>query len=98
MLFRSLVTLGFASYSASESIKLNQHKKVFEDSAGRERIFHGFNVVYKPYPYIPSRSAFNPLYSLTDSDIDELREWGASVVRLGVFWEAVEMSAGEFDD
>jgi endoglycosylceramidase len=77
---------------------MNQNKKMFEDSLGRQRILHGFNVVYKHFPYLPNMDAFSPDFSLTEADMDDLRAWGTSVVRLGVFWEAVEMDKGVYDD
>jgi aryl-phospho-beta-D-glucosidase BglC (GH1 family) len=35
---------------------------------------------------------------LTSDDIDKLQEWGATVVRLAMFWEAVEMGDGDYDE
>ena len=55
------------------------------------------NVVYKVPPYIPSEQDFNPSDSLSDKDISYLVSWGINQVRLGVMWEAVETSPGNFN-
>ena len=68
------------------------------DQEGRPTIFHGVNVVYKVDPYIPSNGDFDPQNSLNIKDIADLKKWGMNFVRLGVMWEAVERSAGVYDD
>jgi endoglycosylceramidase len=69
-----------------------------EDSSRRSVIFHGVNVVYKVFPYIPKRDVFDSQLSLTDDDIDDLTKWGFNFVRLGVMWEAVESAPGVYDE
>jgi len=69
-----------------------------EDSLGRSIIFHGVNMVYKVAPYIPNNSTFDAQLSLTDAEIDSLKEWGFNFVRLGVMWEAVEYAPGSYND
>ena len=34
---------------------------------------------------------------MTDEDMAQMRAWGIKLVRLGVMWEAVERSPGEYD-
>lgn len=41
---------------------------------------------------------FDSQASLTDKDISDLKEWGFNFVRLGVMWEAVEMSPGVYNE
>ncbi|CAM6081915.1 unnamed protein product [Calypogeia fissa] len=64
------------------------------DNFGRERIFHGLNVVVKGGPWHPRVDAFDPQSSFTDEDIALLKEWGMNVVRLGIMWPGVEPSRG----
>lgn len=60
-------------------------------------MFHGVNVVYKLPPYIPDFGNFSTENSLNDQDVADLSSWGINLVRLGVMWEAVETSAGQFN-
>lgn len=43
-------------------------ERIFVDSAGRERLFHGVNAVVKGPPWIPETKVFNVYSSLTDED------------------------------
>jgi endoglycosylceramidase len=72
--------------------------RMMRDADGAAVIFHGVNVVYKVDPYIPSSGDFDPQDSLNDKDIADLKKWGMNFVRLGVMWEAVERTAGVYDD
>ena len=38
------------------------------DEYGRNVFFHGMNVVYKEFPYLPSTETFNPHDSLANQD------------------------------
>lgn len=53
-------------------------------------VFHGFNVVVKIPPYLPTDGDFDHLMSLNERDIDNMYMSGTNIVRLGVIWEAVE--------
>lgn len=55
-------------------------------------------MVYKIPPYIPDSGTFDPQLSLTDTEIDQLKEWGFNFVRLGVMWEAVESAPGVYNE
>lgn len=55
-------------------------------------------MVYKVDPYIPANDKFDPQYSLTDAEVDQLRSWGFNFVRLGVMWEAVERAPGVYNE
>lgn len=79
-------------------ISLAPDSRAFLDEFGRTRIFHGFNVVVKDDPYLPTRQSFDAIMSLTDNEIKQMAEWGVKLVRLGVLWEAVEPSKGSYDD
>ncbi len=57
---------------------------LLKDAAGRARVFHGVNVVYKAPPWHPRIDAFSSNDSLVDEDMAQLAAWGFNVVRLGV--------------
>lgn len=78
-------------------ISINNATRHFTDEAGRSVVFHGVNVVYKVYPYIPSQGDFDPTLSLNDYDIQNLKDWGMNFVRLGVMWEAIERERGVYN-
>lgn len=65
-----------------------------QDGLGRERLFHGLNVVVKGAPWHPRVGAFDAQYSFTDADIELLKAWGMNVVRLGIMWPGVEPGRG----
>ena len=67
------------------------------DEFGSHMIFHGVNVVYKAFPYIPDLDTFHPQESLTERDAKDLQALGFNFVRLGVFWEALEIKPGVFN-
>lgn len=48
-------------------------------------------------PYFPIRDKFDPQMSLCDEDIKIMKQMGFNIVRLGVIWEAVEISEGVYD-
>lgn len=62
------------------------------DASGRVVIDHGFNVVAKVSPYLPSADGFGA------DDAQFLAAHGFTAVRLGVLMEALEPSPGKFDD
>jgi hypothetical protein len=67
------------------------------DSLGRERIFHGLNVVVKDAPWHPQTDALFSPQSFMDVDIELLKAWGMNVVRLGIMWPGVEPSRGHIN-
>ena len=62
------------------------------DRSGRVLVLHGFNMVYKRPPYLPSAVGFG------SDDAAFLTRNGFNVVRLGVIYAAVEPSPGVYDD
>jgi len=87
--FTTLVIAGVLSLVASK-ITIDPVTRTFRDEFNRTRIFHGTNVVVKGYPYLPVQDRFDPQMSLSDEDIKNMKEWGITLVRLGVMWESVE--------
>ena len=51
------------------------------DADGRERLFHGTNIVYKGFPYLPPSHFTDSWTSLSDEDIQNLKSWGFNSVR-----------------
>ena len=68
---------------------MDNERNMFVDEAGRVRIFHGVNAVYKT-PFHPQTDTFDPLHSLSEQDVENFVEWGFNIVRLGVLWVGVE--------
>jgi len=81
----------------SSTIKIDTDTYHFQDDIGRDVIFHGVNIVYKMPPYVPDPTNFDIDLSMTDEDIANLKSWGMNLVRLGVLWEAVEVSEGVYN-
>ncbi|CAK9106592.1 Endoglycoceramidase (EGCase) (Glycosphingolipid-specific enzyme) (GSL-specific enzyme) [Durusdinium trenchii] len=72
--------------------------KRFVDSDGRERVFHGTNVVVKGPPWVPTRGAFDRNSSMSSEDLEIMRKLGVRVVRLGVMWPGVEPERGQYNE
>lgn len=71
--------------------------RVFIDSDGRERIFHGVNSVVKGPPWVPETRYFHVNYSMTEHDMQILSSMGMNVIRLGVMWAGVEPVQGQYN-
>jgi endoglycosylceramidase len=65
---------------------INADTNMMIDADGRERFFHGTNIVYKAAPYHPSLQSFNSETSFCDEDMDLLRSMGHNSIRLSVPW------------
>lgn len=63
---------------------------VIRDEHNRIRVYHGVNVVYKEFPYHPSRNGFDPDGSLVSEDFANLKKWGLNSIRLYMAWEGFE--------
>ncbi|KAJ3406686.1 hypothetical protein HDU80_010704 [Chytriomyces hyalinus] len=71
---------------------------LFVDEVGRSRIFHGTNVVFKAWPYVPDiRPDALPKFSFNDIDVAILRNHSTTAIRLGVMWAGVEPERGVFN-
>ena len=51
------------------------------DVQGRERYFHGVNVVVKGPPWIPRVDEFDPQWSFAEDDMKLLQQWGMNGIR-----------------
>jgi endoglycosylceramidase len=96
-MFTSMALTGaMLGYSNAEII-IDPDTRTFRDEFGRARIFHGQNVVVKLPPYFPTTDKFDPFMSIVEEDFKYMQDWGVTLVRLGVMWESVETSAGQYD-
>ena len=80
-----------------KSITYHVANKRIIDEWGRERIFHGTNMIYKESPWHPNFDKFNYNTSFTDYDIKIISEYGLNFIRLGVMWPGVEPKKGEYN-
>ena len=70
---------------------------MFVDPNGRERFFHGLNVIQKGEPWYPVYEGFNVNTSFSDVDMSRWEEWGFNAVRLGVEWPGFEPEQGQIN-
>lgn len=83
--------------AGSGLLQVNTTTNRIVDEDGRERIFHGTNVVYKGVPYHPSTGSFNFQDSFVEEDAQLLHGWGVNAVRLAVMWPGVEPVRGQYN-
>ena len=79
---KTLVLLLIVVVTIAEAIiHVNQDTHRIIDDNGRERVFHGVNVVVKAPPWIPERKTFDPEESFTTKDMQLLQEMGLNALR-----------------
>jgi hypothetical protein len=78
-------------------IKVDPNTLQFVDEHGRERFYHGLNVVYKSPPYLPVFDSFDPQLSFSEQDMAYFKQWGLNIIRLGVMWPGAEPVQGQYD-
>jgi hypothetical protein len=88
-----LAAADFPPLKLTVNVKTNR----IEDSDGRERVFHGTNVVFKGPPYYPPTETFDPFLSLAAQDLELLASMGYNSIRLGVLWAGAEPVDGQFN-
>ncbi|EFA75181.1 hypothetical protein PPL_11255 [Heterostelium album PN500] len=85
-------------FSINPNIVVQPETKRFIDSDGRERNFHGVNVVYKIPPFAPTLD-FDVYQSFGPKDMQYLQDWGLNIVRFGVMWAGVAPEArGQYNE
>ena len=67
---------------ASLLISVNPERQQLVDSLGRERFFHGTNVVVKHFPFHPTLEGYSN-DSFSEVDMKILQDLGLNVIRLG---------------
>jgi endoglycosylceramidase len=89
-----LISITYISYV--EPFITTNESRLF-DEYGRERIFHGVNIVYKDKPWYPKLDVFDPQFSYCDEDMKLLKSWGFNAIRLGVMWPGVEPEYNKYN-
>ena len=72
------LTAGLAQAGAEGVIRVNPETLSIIDAEGRERFFHGVNVVVKKFPWIPEGDA----YPFNETDMQRLQKLGLNSLRL----------------
>lgn len=93
----ALATIVASVAASPKAYPSDAKQRIIRDNLGRHVIYHGVNAVYKVAPYIPDGDKFDAQTSLADKDIQDLKNWGFNLVRLGVMWEAVETAPGVYN-
>ena len=82
----------------SSNFKVDTFSRHITDQTGAARVFHGANVAFKPYPYLPSSDPSDPANSFTSNDAKFLKSIGHNVIRLTIYWEGVEPVRGQYNE
>ena len=82
------VLILFTLIVISNQLKLRVHpvNSKLQDYSGRYRVIHGVNVIYKEFPFLPTREIFNTNNSLVEKDFNDLKNWGFNSIRLFIAW------------
>ena len=65
------------------NVNTSTHRMV--DSLGRERFFHGMNVVVKGPPWIPLTDSFDPIWSFSEKDFQTFESLGWNAMRFKTY-------------
>ena len=76
-----LLALAVAVVLARGILYVNPETRRIVDAAGKERYFHGVNVVVKGPPWIPEAATFDPRQSFVEKDMLTLQELGLNAIR-----------------
>ncbi len=90
-IFFLMITLFFFMHSTFALPALTNQNGVFKDEANRTFILHGLNEMNKQPPYTPDVIGFD------QQSMQFFKEYGFNVVRLGIFWNAIEPFPGFYD-
>eukprot|EP00931_Biecheleriopsis_adriatica_P023946 TRINITY_DN15012_c0_g1_i2.p1 TRINITY_DN15012_c0_g1~~TRINITY_DN15012_c0_g1_i2.p1 ORF type:complete len:685 (+),score=124.34 TRINITY_DN15012_c0_g1_i2:75-2129(+) len=96
-----LVLVASTPAVALESIRLEERAggaRVFVDSLGRERIFHGTNAIAKGPPWVPDSRSFSNDISMSAEDFVWMQKLGLNLLRLGVMWPGYEPERGSYNE
>eukprot|EP01006_Ploeotia_vitrea_P017907 TRINITY_DN49147_c0_g1_i1.p1 TRINITY_DN49147_c0_g1~~TRINITY_DN49147_c0_g1_i1.p1 ORF type:complete len:506 (-),score=47.68 TRINITY_DN49147_c0_g1_i1:40-1557(-) len=92
-----IAVLGLVFLNPSQCTEFTVRNGRVKDTQGRERYFHGVNVVYKSPPYHPLLTHFHPNLSFVAEDGKLLQSLGVNVIRLGTMWPGIEPSQGHYN-
>lgn len=82
---------------SAHGLVIDHDKSVIRDELGRQRLWHGINIVNKGAPFHPFLDHYVPGLSVTSEDIEVLHTMGTSVVRLGVMMPGMYPSGPELN-
>merc|ERR1719300_895457 len=94
---QALLVSNILSICQSAQFSVDTQKNRIIDQYGRERLFHGTNVVQKTAPFIPITSHFDARYSFVEDDAKLMASMGYNTIRLGVLWAGLEPVEGEYN-
>lgn len=82
----AVATLTISATAAAASggvacLQVNSATSRIVDSFGRERYFHGVNVVMKGPPWLPATDKFDPIMSFVEEDMQLLQDLGLNAIR-----------------
>lgn len=75
----------------SQELRISVRDRWMVDSYGRVRIFHGFNSVYKSFPWYDQQI-------MNQTRLDLFKEWGLNCVRLGMMWKGLEPQRDQYNE
>ncbi|XP_057303553.1 endoglycoceramidase-like isoform X2 [Hydractinia symbiolongicarpus] len=78
-------------------ISVNPDTQMLVDSLGRERFFHGTNVVVKHPPFHPETTGFGPT-TFSEKDMQILQELGLNSIRLGMMLPGYVPKRGQYNE
>merc|ERR1711973_76120 len=94
---QALLVSNILSFCHSAQFSVDTQKNRIIDQYGRERLFHGTNVVQKTAPFIPITTHFDARYSFVEDDAKLMASMGYNTIRLGVLWAGLEPVEGEYN-
>ena len=81
----------------AKPIQVDPDTNMLVDEQGRERFFHGFNVIQKSFPWYAPYEGFNVNTTFSDQDMKLWKEWGFNAVRLSCQWPGFEPEQGQLN-
>ena len=76
-----LSSLLISDVASVDVLQVDVDRNRVVDTAGRERYFHGVNVVVKGPPWIPVVDTFDPDWSFSTKDMETLQQLGLNGIR-----------------
>lgn len=78
-------------------ISVNPETNMFIDGYGRERFFHGTNVVVKHFPFHPETTGYSK-DTFSEDDMKILQKFGLNSIRLGMMLPGYVPKRGEYNE
>jgi len=78
------VLLAAISVNSVDILQVDVDRNRVVDASGRERYFHGVNVVVKGPPWIPNVDKFDPDWSFSKEDMQALQKLGLNGIRCAI--------------